>query len=144
MSLPRMSLHIGDYHKDTGHLDAALHGAYLLLIMHYWTTGGLPNHDRQLALIARMTPPQWRKARPIIEIFFDDGWRHGRIELELATAREKYDRRVAAGRKGGNAKAVAKHCPSNARAMPEQPITNNPREDDNGVTLARDPRPPLW
>ena len=39
MSLHRMSLHVGDYLKDTTHLDATLHGAYLLLIMHYWAKG---------------------------------------------------------------------------------------------------------
>ena len=132
MSLPRMSWHIGDYHKDTGHLRAAEHGAYFLLCMHYWATGGLPDDDRQLAAIARMTDKEWKKARPIIEPFFkgDGAWKHKRIEAEIAEAQAKYERRASAGSKGGKAKSETKHCSSNATAKPKQPITltDNPEE----------------
>ena len=54
MSLPRMPLHVGDYLKETTHLDATLHGAYVLLIIDYWVKGSLPDDDVQLARIARM------------------------------------------------------------------------------------------
>jgi hypothetical protein len=64
VNLPRMSLHIGDYLKDTRHLRALEHGAYFLLIMHYWTKGGLPDDDRQLSAIACMSDKEWKKARP--------------------------------------------------------------------------------
>ena len=53
MSLPRMPLHVGDYLKETTHLDATLHGAYVLLIIDYWVKGSLPDDDVQLARIAR-------------------------------------------------------------------------------------------
>jgi uncharacterized protein YdaU (DUF1376 family) len=130
VNLPRMSLHIGDYLKDTRHLRAPLHGAYLLLIMHYWATGGLPDDDQQLASIACMTDPEWKRWRPIIRKLFEDDWKHGRIDLELATAQAKYDKRVKAGKKGGDAKAAAKQKPSNATPPPYQPITltDNPKE----------------
>jgi uncharacterized protein YdaU (DUF1376 family) len=52
---PWMPLYIADYRKDTAHLSAAEHGAYLLLIMHYWSTGSLPVEDAPLARIAAMT-----------------------------------------------------------------------------------------
>lgn len=99
MSFPRMSLHIGDYLKDTRHLRAAEHGAYLLLIMHYWATGGLPDDDKQLAAIACMSPREWQKHRPVIRPLFKDGWKHKRVEAELAEASTVYKRRVAASRK---------------------------------------------
>jgi Protein of unknown function (DUF1376) len=54
MSLPKMSLHIGDYLRETMHLSATLHGAYLLLIMHLWAKGSLPDDDVQLAMIKPM------------------------------------------------------------------------------------------
>ena len=115
MSLPRMSWHIGDYKKDTGNLRAAGHGAYFLLCMHYWATGGLPDDDLELAAIACMSDREWKQHKPIIQRFFHDGWKHKRIDRELKEATEKYEARASAGKKGGNAKANGKQKPSNAR-----------------------------
>lgn len=153
MNLPRMSLHIGDYKKDTGHLRAAQHGAYMLLIMHYWATGSLPEDDAQLAAIACMTTVEWRKCRPVIFRLFQPEWRHKRIEQELAEARVKYERRAAAGRKGGTSgkrtgedsasshdQAMPKHCLDNATALPKQPLsltlTKIEERDGNARTRA--------
>lgn len=88
MKLDWMPLDIPDYYADTGHLGALEHGIYLLLIMHYWRTGGLPDDDVQLARIARATPAEFAGARPIIEAFFLPGWKHKRIEQELEKARK--------------------------------------------------------
>lgn len=125
MTPPKMPIHIGDYKRDTGHLRAAQHGAYLLLLFHHWSTGSLPDDDDQLSAIACMTPAEWRKARPIMEKFFKDGWVHGRVLDDLSKANESYERRAKAGQKGGNAKAEGKPEPSNATAGLEQPITDN-------------------
>jgi len=124
MSLPRMSLHIGDYKKDTGHLRAAEHGAYLLLIMHYWATGGLPDDDRQLAVIACMKNREWKQWKPVLQAFFHDGWKHKRIDEELRLAQEKYERRATAGASGGNATRNKKQKGSNA-APPTQQCGSN-------------------
>lgn len=101
MSRPWMPLWIADYLADTAHLNAAQSGAYLHLIMHYWNHGGLPNDDRQLAQIARMTRGEWRKNRAVIAGFFVENWTHERIEIELKKAEEKYLKRAAAGHEGG-------------------------------------------
>lgn len=114
MSRPWMPLYISDYLRDTRKLTAAEHGAYLLLIMEYWTAGGLPDDDRQLARIASMTPSEWRRAKPTVQAFFRDGWHHQRIEDEIAKAIEKHERRSEAGKRGGIAKANAKRKPGNA------------------------------
>lgn len=135
MNPPKMPIHIGDYHRDTGHLRAAQHGAYLLLLFHHWSTGSLPDDDDQLAAIARMTAAEWKRARPVLEKFFQPGWRHGRVEKDLEAARESYQKRAKAGSEGGKAKATGKQSSSNATAMPEQcssyllPLTKKERED---------------
>lgn len=117
-----MPLYIGDYRADTTHLNAAQHGAYLLLIMHYWQQGGLPDDDHQLARIACMTPAEWRRNRPILRAFFDEGWRHHRVDREMAAAVEAYEKRSKAGRKG-NAKRwqERRNATRNAIPMRSQP-----------------------
>ena len=131
MNRPWMPWYIADYLADTAHLRAAQSGAYLHLIMHYWQRGGLPNENVQLAAIARMTDSEWKKTRPIIEPFFQmPGWKHKRVEEELAKSMAKYEARAAAGKKGGEAKAEGKQTASNATAKDEaglnQPLSQPP------------------
>ena len=130
MSRPWMPLYVADYLADTGHLSAAEHGAYLLLIMHYWANGGLPPDDRKLARIARMSDKEWRSARDTVADFFGEGWRHERIESELSAANASYERRALAGRKGGNAKERSKQCGSNATPMPDALLKQSQPQPD--------------
>jgi uncharacterized protein YdaU (DUF1376 family) len=112
-----MPLYVADYLADTGHLSTIEHGAYMLLIMHYWATGGLPNDDKRLASIARASPEQWSDMRTTLAEFFGDDWKHERIDAELENAAKAYERRAAAGKAGGKAKAQKA---SIAVALPEQ------------------------
>jgi uncharacterized protein YdaU (DUF1376 family) len=95
MKRPWMPLYIADYLKDTTHLGALESGAYLHLIMDYWQNGKLPYDDRQLARIAKLTEREWKRLRPILQAFFHDGWRHKRIDDELAHATKVSETRSA-------------------------------------------------
>jgi len=97
-----MPLNVGDYLADTGHLSTTQHGAYMLLIMHYWRKRGLPSSDRELAAIAKLTLRNWLNMRETIQAFFFDGWRHKRIEIELKKRMEVSEKRAAAGSRGGS------------------------------------------
>jgi uncharacterized protein YdaU (DUF1376 family) len=102
---PYMPIYWGAYARDTGHLDAAGHGAYLMLIKHYWCTGEpLPDDDRVLRRIACCdTMGRWRKLRPVIAKFFvvaDGVWRHRRVEAELQKPRGTNAQKSVAGRAG--------------------------------------------
>lgn len=101
---PWMPFDIGDYQRDTGHLTVAEHGAYLMLIMHYWVNGGLPDDERMIARLSRMSADQWAESRDILARLFRDGWRHKRIDEELAKAEEIIGKRKAAAnaRHGGS------------------------------------------
>jgi uncharacterized protein YdaU (DUF1376 family) len=98
-----MPLYIGDYLADTMHLEAREHGAYLLLLMHYWRTGPLENDPRGLAVIARVDRRVWASdTGPIVMRFFEvrDGYLHQkRMDAELAEAKENSDVKRAAARK---------------------------------------------
>lgn len=121
-----MPLNVGDYLADTMHLNAAQHGAYLLLIMHYWCNGPLPDDDTKLANITRTKLRAWnRDIGSTIRTFFfkgEDSLLHQkRCDEERAKAAEISQKRRAAGALGGskclaNAQAKPKHS-SRARVM---------------------------
>lgn len=121
-----MPLYVADYLADTGHLSTIEHGAYMLLMMHYWQHGGLPSDDRKLARICRLAPDEWADIRDTMADLFGDGWTHKRIEAELAKAVDVISKRSAAGKAGaiarygkGNVNAKA-NAIANAKRSPEQ------------------------
>lgn len=91
-----MPLHIADYLADTGHLTATEHGAYLLMIMHYWQNGSLPASERVIARIAKLSADQWEESRDILAMLFGPDWTHKRIDAELSKADGIIEKRRAA------------------------------------------------
>ena len=103
-----MPLYVGDYLGDTGHLTTPQHGAYLLLMMHYWRKGELPDDDRQLAKITKLPLRTWGDYRPVLQNFFHDGWKHKRIDAELERMMRVSEKRAIAGQKGGLGSALSR------------------------------------
>lgn len=99
-----MPFYVADYLADTGHLSTLEHGAYLLLIMHYWQSGGLPTDETKLSRIARLSAREWGSVRDTLAALFASDWRHKRIDAELAKASENMERRSAAGKAGASAR----------------------------------------
>lgn len=125
-----MPFFVADYLADTGHLTTLQHGAYLLLIMHYWQTGRLPKDDGQLALVARMTARQWQANRDVLAAFFGRGWKHKRIDAERERAQKTRENRQKA--------AYAKHNKNNefhahAPAMHISRATLTPHQKDSSL-----------
>jgi uncharacterized protein YdaU (DUF1376 family) len=117
-----MPLYVADFMSDTSHLSASETGAYLMLIMHYWRAGGLPDDDRSRQRISRMTPHEWTRSREKLQAFFDEDWRHGRIDSELTSARKLSNVRAASGKRGAEAKSLKNNDAglANASGLPEQ------------------------
>jgi len=131
---PYMPLYISEYLADTAHFSTLAHGAYMLLIMNYWQTEKpLPEDDKKLAAITRLSVANFKKINTDLKkMFFTSEGRlvHKRIEKELAIFREKSElARVKAGKrwegKGENSYAAAmpQQCRSIAAAMPRQCYT---------------------
>jgi uncharacterized protein YdaU (DUF1376 family) len=121
MKRPWMPLYVGDYLGDTGHLTTAQHGAYLLLMMHYWRKGELPDDDRQLSKITKLPLKTWCDYRPVLQGFFHDGWRHKQIDAELGRMMRISEKRAIAGQKGGLGSALTRMKLENAsqgRSLP--------------------------
>lgn len=95
-----MPLFVTRYLNDTEQLNTAQHGAYLLLLMHYWRHGPLEDNDDALAAIARMDCKTWRtRFAATIRKFFrhEDGLLfQKRMEVERARAADISGKRRAA------------------------------------------------
>jgi len=92
--------YIGDYLTDTMHLSAEEHGAYLLLIIHYWKTGNAIKNDKKtLKNIAKINS---KKMTNILHFFtLKNGYLyHKRIDEELAKAASNKADKSKAGKKG--------------------------------------------
>jgi uncharacterized protein YdaU (DUF1376 family) len=139
-----MPLYVGDYLADTMHLNAVQHGAYLLLIMHYWRTGPLPDNDGDLAAIARTERKVWREIAPVIRRFFqvDGGYmHHKRIDQE----REKAAINSSKRRDAANARWKPNRSTSNANASSNDDAKASDLHDvciSNAYDLARVPPSP--
>ena len=132
-----MPLYIADYLADTSRLTTEQHGAYLLLLIDYWRNGALPDNDVVLAQITRLSPDAWSNARSILQAFFkhEDGkWLHGRVEAELAKAKDSRDR---AKTRASTAAKARWNAPSNAtsitQAMPEDMLVQCPSPSPSEV-----------
>ena len=141
-----MPLYVGDYLADTAGLSAEEHGAYLLLIMNYWTNGGpLPDDDARLSRIAACDPARWPSIRSVVSRFFKITrglWKHKRIDAEIARA----EANIEAKRRGGKARA-AKELSARAEHMhqhngqhngvtPPSPLPLPKKKDIKNLSLA--------
>jgi uncharacterized protein YdaU (DUF1376 family) len=116
-----MPIYIGDYLADTSHLTTEEHGAYLLLMFHYWRKGPLPSDVRRLASIVGLSGDAWSNAWALLESFFtlgEDGLlHHKRIDHELIEASGKRQKSTERAEKA--ARARWGNAPSNAQASPQ-------------------------
>jgi len=99
-----MPVYIGDYLRDTMGLTAQEHGAYLLLLMRYWTERQLTDDMDELLATARLPVD----ARPVLEkvlgryFTHEDGcYRQKRADRELERAAGVNRRNQENGRRGG-------------------------------------------
>lgn len=72
----------GDYMRDTAHLSLTEHGAYNVLLDHYYATGALPDDTPTLMRVCRAFDEHEKKAvKSVAEAFFpvsEDGMRHNK------------------------------------------------------------------
>jgi uncharacterized protein YdaU (DUF1376 family) len=142
-----MPLYIADYLADTGHLTTEEHGAYLLLIMHYWRQGELPNDDAQLARISRLSNKKWLSSRATLAGLFSEGWHHKRIAAELERT-DKVSKTYASRAKKAADKRWSKDAPNNASSMLEHAEPQSHKKDTeanaSGADAPQDPTELLW
>ncbi len=117
-----MPLYVADYLGDTMHLSTVQHGAYILLLMHHWRSGALPDDDVQLASIARCDLKIWQKSMAnVLRSFFqktDSGLVQKRLAQEKVKAEELTEIRSKIGKEGAE-KRWQRHSKGIAKALPD-------------------------
>lgn len=126
--------HIGDFLSGTMHMDATEVGAYWLLIIAHYQAGmvGLPDDDKRLAMIAKVTTKAWNRMRPTLEQKFEveDGfWRHKKVEEVL---QKVFDKSAAA-----KAKSLKRWNTCYAAALPQQCNGNANHKPPNQVSIKK-------
>ncbi len=123
-------LYIGDYQRDTASLSLAEHGAYILMLQHFYATGKpLPTG----AALHRMLRAQDKNEKKVIDfisekfwLLTDDGLVNERAqqEIEKASAQAENNARIARRREADRRQSVRRtaHDESTNRATNDQPI----------------------
>lgn len=146
MIRPWMPLYVDDYLSDTGHLTVTEHGAYMLLIMHYWKHGGLPADERLIARIARLSPDQWAESRDVLSMLFGPDWSHARIDEEISKADEIIGKRKAAAQgmhSKRRAKAVQVQSTCSDTRVPPFTLHQDLNPDGLSADAAPEPEPEI-
>lgn len=124
----------GDYGRDTGHLSLAQHGAYTLMLDHYYATEKpLPASHALLYRICRsQTKAEQEAVRSVADEFFpvgDDGLRHNRrADEEIAEAKPRIAASRVNGKHGGRPKKNLEETHRKPTGLP----VDNPPETRSG------------
>ena len=98
------AFYVGDYVRDTAHLSMLEHGAYRLLLDHYYSSrAALPANALQLHRICRAFDDAERAAiDKVLHEFFildDAGWHNDRADQEIARMASISTKRAEAANK---------------------------------------------
>src|SRR5215469_16454438 len=121
MKNPWYAHYPGDYGRDTAHLSLVQHGAYRLLLDHYYSSGGpLPADINALYRICRAFDQSEKEAvGSVLAEFFElrsDGYHNARADVELARRTEIHERLSTSGRRGAK-KRWGGHSAANGPAI---------------------------
>ena len=146
-------LYIGDYQRDTAHLSITEHGAYLLMLQHYYATEKPLPTGKALHRMLRAQDKGEREAIDAVAAQFwtvtADGLVNGRADAEITKADAQADtnQRIAREREARRKAAREAHGASTNRATNDQPNqtpdTRHQTPEETALAVsARDPDDP--
>src|SRR5215472_16285599 len=110
----------GDYGRDTAHLSLVQHGAYRLLLDHYYSTGApLPADVKAVQRICRaFEQAEIEAVAYVLTHFFElraDGYHNKRADLEIVRRLQEHERLSDSGKSGAR-KRWGGHSEANSPA----------------------------
>jgi uncharacterized protein YdaU (DUF1376 family) len=146
MSNPWYARYPGDYGRDTAHLSMIEHGAYGLLLDHYYSTAApLPGDVTALYRVCRAFDQSERDAVDcVLSQFFDlraDGYHNTRADMELVKRNEHHERLATGARKTNEKRWGNRSATRSALACPQpQPQPQEKKNPAAKPTPPPDPR----
>jgi uncharacterized protein YdaU (DUF1376 family) len=102
------SFNVADYRKDTHHLEPMEHYIYRFLMdSYYLNERPIPKETQTVMRRLRLATEHLKYLENVLNDFFtlaDDGWHHGRIDLEISEYHGKCQTNAINGKKGGRSK----------------------------------------
>lgn len=100
-----LPMFVDDYLADTWELTVPEHGAYCLLIYHYWRSEGPIEESRIPGILRGFN--EWETVRPNVEKYFDTKsipgfWVHNRLERELKKAKSMVEKNKSKAKKAAS------------------------------------------
>lgn len=146
-----IKLFIGDYLKKTGALSVQEHGAYFLMLLHYYATEAPMPTGRELYRLLRAETKQDREAVDFIVSRYwvqtSEGLTHARADEEIRKASHQREINRELGKRGGRPKQTETKTESVSETEPKA----NPSHSHSQITpslrsgVARATRlPPDW
>lgn len=150
-------LYIGDYQRDTADLSLAEHGAYLLMLQHYYATERPLPQGKALHRMLRATDREEREAIDTIVARFwqvsDAGLVNDRADVEIRKAEHQRTVNREIGKRGGRPKQTERETESVIESVSESEPIDNPNQtpdtrslsslrSESGARAAR--LPPHW
>jgi uncharacterized protein YdaU (DUF1376 family) len=120
---------------DTTHLTMEEFGVYCMILFVTWRNNGqpLPDDDKRMARICRMSGKKWAAVRPAVADFFDlsEGvWRQKRLEKEWKYVCDQRAKQSEKGKKSAEARQKSKNSegdnsPDRDQDNQDKPLINN-------------------
>jgi uncharacterized protein YdaU (DUF1376 family) len=141
---------IADYRKDTGHLSTVEHGIYRQLIdWYYLDEKPIPIETQVVMRRLRLGSEHEPALQNVLADFFvkgKDGYKQGRIDLEINEYHSQADKNRTNGKLGGRPKktqSVISGNPDKSESNPNhKPLTNKPLTNKPSSTATRGSRLP--
>ncbi len=150
-------LYIGDYQRDTAHLSIAEHGAYMLMLQHYYATEKPLPSGKALHRMLRAQDKTEREAIDSVATQFwlttDDGLVNDRADVEITKAaaqadtnariaREREDRRKAARKP--NEQSTNRATNGQPNQTPDSSVPNGTGGEPPDKPAAEKSKSQLW
>ncbi len=124
--------YVNDYMGDTMSLSTLDHGVYFLLICAYYKNGGpLPDNDKTLANIVKLSLSDWSASRSTVAPFFKiirGKWIHSRADREIERAKSMQD----AKRKGAAITNQKRWGPSHSESLSDVQSQSQSHKEGEG------------